>query len=205
MPTLPQEHNQPWDSSEESPSKRAARCVTHAKIHHEKGNDEIAAGFVWDAIRLDPGNVEAIALADIIPLELYGFTLEASEPFALVKESDIIPTSGQLIISSLHKRYPDVELVPYQLGIAGGGTVKEQNRGNLRETRQRRIVDLSIEELANFANEAWNNAAKQALESGYSVTGAQNGRLYRQHSDGNRTDLGPVTLSQGKGIEPKPR
>lgn len=83
--------------------------------------------------------------------------------------------------------------------------MKEQNRGNLRETRQRRIVDLSIEELANFANEAWNNAAKQALESGYSVTGAQNGRLYRQHSDGNRTDLGPVTLSQGKGIEPKPR
>ncbi len=55
---------------------------------------------------------------------------------------------------------------------------------------QRRIVDVDSKELASIANDAWNEAAKEALAGGRAILGSDKGELYRLYPDGRRESLG---------------
>jgi hypothetical protein len=54
------------------------------------------------------------------------------------------------------------------------------------------VVDLSADDLDEFAREAWRTAAHEALARGLPVTGSRGGRRFRCHPDGRMEDLGPV-------------
>jgi hypothetical protein len=56
----------------------------------------------------------------------------------------------------------------------------------------KRVVDLSAEELASAAREAWGAAAREALSRGLPITGGRDGRRLRYHPDGRVEDLGPI-------------
>lgn len=65
----------------------------------------------------------------------------------------------------------------------------------------KRIVDLSAEELDKLAGEAWSAAAQEALTKGLPVTGSRDGRRYRYYPDGRVEDLGPVAALPGEDAE----
>jgi hypothetical protein len=56
----------------------------------------------------------------------------------------------------------------------------------------KRVTNLTAEELESLAGEAWSIAAREALAKGLAVTGSRDGRRYRYHPDGHIDDLGPV-------------
>jgi hypothetical protein len=56
----------------------------------------------------------------------------------------------------------------------------------------KRVVDLTAEELATAAGEAWAAAARDALARGLPVTGSRDGRRLRFHPDGRIEDLGLI-------------
>jgi hypothetical protein len=56
----------------------------------------------------------------------------------------------------------------------------------------KRVIDLTADELDRLAQDAWSNAAREALAKGLAVTGSRNGRRYRYHPDGRVEDLGAV-------------
>jgi hypothetical protein len=62
------------------------------------------------------------------------------------------------------------------------------------------VVDLSAEELDQFADEAWRAAATEALSKGLPVTGSRDGRRYRYFPDGRVEDLGAVMALPGLEI-----
>src|ERR1044072_7072054 len=63
---------------------------------------------------------------------------------------------------------------------------------------KKRVVDLTAEELSQFAVEAWGDAARTSLANGFSVTGSRGGRRFRFHSDGEANDLGVVATIPGQ-------
>jgi hypothetical protein len=60
------------------------------------------------------------------------------------------------------------------------------------ENMSKRVTDLSAEEVNDLAQEAWSNAACEAVTKGLAVTGSRGGRRYRYHPDGRIEDLGTV-------------
>lgn len=56
----------------------------------------------------------------------------------------------------------------------------------------KRVIDLTADELDRLAQDAWSNAARDALAKGLAVTGSRDGRRYRYHPDGRVEDLGAV-------------
>jgi hypothetical protein len=56
----------------------------------------------------------------------------------------------------------------------------------------KRVIDLTAEELASAAGEAWGAAAREALARGLPITGGRDGRRVRIHPDGRIEDLGPI-------------
>jgi phasin len=61
----------------------------------------------------------------------------------------------------------------------------------------KRVIDLTAEELERVATAAWNAAAAEALGKGLSVTGSHDGRLFRYFPDRRIENLGPVTPAGG--------
>jgi len=57
---------------------------------------------------------------------------------------------------------------------------------------KKRVIDLTADELERIAAEAWDAAAREALDKGFPVTGSRNGRRIREYPDGRIEDLGPV-------------
>src|ERR1700731_2019477 len=62
----------------------------------------------------------------------------------------------------------------------------------------KRVVDLTAEELGKAAAAAWGRAAKEALAKGLAVTGSDDGRRFRHQPDGRVEDLGPVGAEPAK-------
>lgn len=56
----------------------------------------------------------------------------------------------------------------------------------------KRVIDLTADELDRLAQDAWSNAAEEALAKGLAVTGSRDGRRYRYYPDGRIEDLGAV-------------
>jgi hypothetical protein len=56
----------------------------------------------------------------------------------------------------------------------------------------KRVTDLTADELDRLAQDAWSNAAREALAKGLAVIGSRDGRRYRYHPDGRIEDLGAV-------------
>jgi hypothetical protein len=72
----------------------------------------------------------------------------------------------------------------------------------------KRVADVTAEELEKLAREAWGEAAREALAKGLSITGSYDGRRYRYHPDGRIDGLGSVageTIKSPFGKSKKPK
>jgi phasin len=67
----------------------------------------------------------------------------------------------------------------------------------------KRVVDLTTEELGTLAGKAWSTVARKAMAKGLSITGSRTGRRYRYHPDGRIEDLGPVTAGSTTAVKSK--
>jgi hypothetical protein len=60
----------------------------------------------------------------------------------------------------------------------------------------RRVVDLTAEELDRLAGEAWNEAAKAALAAGAPVVGRQGNKIVKIYPDGHFEILGAAEITE---------